>query len=245
MRALGTRTSFYLWIAVAMSVTAFAGFSFTYFEPLFRGEYPRVSPLVHVHGWTFFAWYLLLPAQAGLIRMRRVSIHRAIGLSSVMLGFLMILVGLIVSTVRIDMARAPDGDPFWKLMGLPIFSIWVLFTLFYAAAVYRRRRPREHKRFIVLASAVALSAATFRILVRILGFEPWVAIAGCLTPVLFIFAGMIHDSRRGRATRGVYLHGVLAMIGLIGGAFVLVMTPGGQFVERGLAWVGRLLRPLY
>lgn len=64
MRAPGTRTSFYLWIAVAMSVTAFAGFSFTYFEPLFRGEYPRVSPLVHVHGWTFFAWYLLLPAHA-------------------------------------------------------------------------------------------------------------------------------------------------------------------------------------
>jgi hypothetical protein len=32
----------------------------TYFGPLFRGAYPEVSPLAHVHGWSFFGWYLLL-----------------------------------------------------------------------------------------------------------------------------------------------------------------------------------------
>ena len=27
---------------------------------MIAGEYPKVSPTVHLHGWTFFAWYLLL-----------------------------------------------------------------------------------------------------------------------------------------------------------------------------------------
>ena len=59
---------FYLFMALALALTAFGGFSVTYFGPLARGAYPDVSQTVHVHGWTFFAWYLLLPLQAGLVR---------------------------------------------------------------------------------------------------------------------------------------------------------------------------------
>jgi hypothetical protein len=44
----GQRGSFYLWLSLAMSVTAFYGFWFTYFEPLRQGAYPQVSPMVHV-----------------------------------------------------------------------------------------------------------------------------------------------------------------------------------------------------
>ena len=102
------RRSLFLWIAVAMSCTVFVGFWFTYFGPLFRDAYERVSPLVHVHGWTFFAWYLLLTAQAGLIRSGQVATHRALGLASTLLATVMITVGLIVSTVRIDMALGPE-----------------------------------------------------------------------------------------------------------------------------------------
>jgi hypothetical protein len=83
-----TRESFYLWIAIAMSVTAFLGFSFTYFRPLYRGEFRHLSKTVHVHGWSFFAWYLLLPAQAALIRARQVKVHRALGISSAVFGLL-------------------------------------------------------------------------------------------------------------------------------------------------------------
>src|SRR5688572_379219 len=201
------RDVFYLWLALSMTTTAFVGFWFTYFGPLFRGAYPEVSPLVHVHGWTFFAWYLLLPAQAGLIRTGRVAAHRTIGLASIALGALMIAAGLIVSAVRIDMASGPNGDPFWQLMGVPIFAIWILFGVFYTAAMYLRRRPADHKRFIVLASAVALSAATFRILVRLFGFAPWVAIAGCLAPLAFILTAMVHECRRVHSVSPVYLYG--------------------------------------
>ena len=80
-----SRDPFFFWLTVATSFSAFLGFFFTYFSPIIAGEYPDVSPPVHIHGWSFFAWYLLLPLQAGLIRSRRISVHRALGVASVAL----------------------------------------------------------------------------------------------------------------------------------------------------------------
>lgn len=242
---LQRRSSFYLMITSAMTCTVFLGFSLTYFGPMARGVYPDVSPLVHIHGWTFFAWYVLLPLQAGLIRSRKVSIHRTLGLASAGLGALMITVGLIVSLVQIDRARAPDGDPFWQLLGVPIFGVWLLFTVFYLEAMRRRRRVEDHKRLIILASAVALSAATFRIIVRITGFGTWIAIIGMLVCVTFPLVGIIDDRRRQRGIHPIYAWGVTATVLVIGGSFLLGVTPGGGMVEQGLGWAGRLLSPLY
>jgi hypothetical protein len=243
--ATSPRSPFYLMITSAMTCTMFLGFSFTYFGPMARGVYPDVSPMVHVHGWTFFAWYLLLPLQAGLIRLRKVAIHRTLGLASVALGALMIAVGLVVSLVQIDLARAPDGNPFWQLMGVPIFGVWILFTVFYVEAIRRRKRVEDHKRLIILASAAALSAATFRIVVRVAGFGIWVAIIGMLAAVIFPLIAMIHDRQRQAATHPVYAWGVAAMVAMIVATFLLHVTPGGDMIEDGLAQVGRILRPLY
>lgn len=239
------RNSFYLLMAVLMSGTVFTGFSFTYFEPLFRGVYPEVSPLVHMHGWTFFLWYLLLPLQAGLIRSGNVAVHRALGLASIMLGVLMVLVGLVVSVVQIHMAQMPNADPFWQLMGVPIFCIWGLFTIFYVEAIRRRRRLEEHKRLILLASAVPISAASFRILVQFVEFGTGVAVVGCLLPVLFPLAAIINDRQSSRTMHPVYLRGVPVMVLVIGGSFLLGVAPGGELAEQSLARLGRALMPWY
>lgn len=238
------RDPFYLWVAVAMMCTVSLGFSFTYFGPLFRGAYPDVPAIVHVHGWSFFAWYLLLIVQAGLVRSGRVTIHRTLGLASTALAAVMIGVGLIVATVRVDMALG-DPDPFWSFMALPIFSIWVLFTALYAAAIHRRRHPSIHKRLMLLAAAAPLGAATFRILTRFVAYSRWVAVIGTLAPIVFVFAAMIHDHRRMRRVSPIYLSGAAAILGVVGGTFLLVVTPGWDVANQGVAWLGRLLRPLY
>lgn len=245
MAAPRQRNPFYLWMAVAMSCTVFTGFWFTYFGPLSRGAYPDVSPMVHVHGWTFFAWYLLLPLQAGLIRSGNVTVHRTLGLASIALGALMVGVGLLVSLVRIHLAQGPDADPFWQLLAVPIFWIWVLFTVFYVEAIRRRRRSEEHKRLILLAGAVPLSAAIFRILVRFVEFGTGVSVIACLLPVLFPLAAMIHDRRKSPAMHPVYLWGIPAMVLVIGGSFLFGDVPGGKLTIRGLAWLGGALMPLY
>jgi hypothetical protein len=157
----------------------------------------------------------------------------------------MIIVGLIVSAVQVDLARRPAGNPFWQVMAVPIFSIWVLFTTFYAAAMLRRRNRFEHRQFVILASAVALAAATFRVLVRVWDFTSVTAVAGCLVPVVFVWIAMLYDFRRRAQISRIYVVGSVAMIVVIGSAFVLSLTPGSGSIENGIAWFGNVVNPLY
>jgi hypothetical protein len=239
------RRSFYLWIALAMCATVVFGFWFTYFGPLFSATYPPVRPIVHVHGWSYFLWYVLFATQAALIRSGRTSTHRTLGVASTALATVTIAVGLIVSTVRVEEALGPDGDPFWKLMGLPIFSIWILFTAFCIAAFRRRRHAPDHKRLMLLASSVALAAATFRIVVQFLGLEWWTAIVGTMTPILFIVAAVIHDYRSTRSVHRIYAWGLPVTAGVIGGTFLLGLMPEVAFLEQAVGSIGRQLKPLY
>jgi hypothetical protein len=239
------RRSTYIWIAAGMNLTMVFGFWGTYFDPMLRGVYPEASPLLHLHGWTFFAWYPLLLAQTALVGARRIGIHRMLGWSVAGLAPLMIGVGLIVSAVRVHLTMKAGGDPFWDFMGLPIFSIWVLFTIYLTAAILRRRRTAEHKRFMVLASAVALSAGTTRIVFLFVGFSPWSAAAGMLASLVFVIVAMMDDIRGQGRIHPVYAWGAMAMVCVIGGACLLVMTPGGDIAKLGVAWLGGVLRPLY
>lgn len=228
-----------------MSCTVAVGFWFTYFGLLLRSEYPQGPVIIHLHGWSFFAWYILLIVQAGLIRFRKVKFHRTLGLASIGLGAIMIICGLIISTVRVHLALGADGDPFWKLNALPIFFVWLLFTGFYVAAIYYRWSKDAHKRLILLASAIALSAATFRIAVQFFGFEQWIVILGFFGFILFILAGIIYDFKSIGKVHPAYLWGMLMSVVLVGGAFFATMGLGGSALERGVAWVGQMLMPLF
>lgn len=237
--------TFHFWMAVAISAAAFLGFSFTYFGPLLRGEYPSVSPVVHVHGWSFFAWYLLYPLQAGLVRARHLGLHRTLGAASVALAVVMVLTGLVVVGVRVEAAQASGASPFWQLMGPGVFSTLILFTAFYLAALHNRRRGAYHKRFIVLASAGALGAATFRILGSLIGFGPSTAVLGILAPNIFVVVAMIHDALREGGVHRVYRYGLPISIAVEAGMMLAVPTPVGTALNAGLAWLGRVLGFLY
>ena len=110
--------SSYFWLCLALSATVFYGFSITYFQPMLAGAYPESSTTVHVHGWTFFLFYLLLPLQACLIRARRVAWHRALGTLSLGLAAAMIGTGMVVIGTQMNLSLQPDGSPFWQGMGL-------------------------------------------------------------------------------------------------------------------------------
>lgn len=244
LAVVAPRRATYFWIAMGMIVTMFAGFYFTYFGPLARGTYPEVSPLVHLHGITFVAWYMLLAVQAALVRARAVRLHRMLGLATIVFGALMIVVGFVVSVVRVEDGVGPDADPFWAFMALPIFAIWLLFTGFYVAAIVYRHRPAEHKRFMLLASAAALSAATFRVVGFTIGTTTMLNVLGFLLPTVFIFIAMFDEYRQRQRVHRVYLTGLALTYGLLALAFWLVANPGNQ-VQMALASVGRAVRPIY
>jgi hypothetical protein len=238
------RASSYLWLCVATSFVAFFGFSFTYFGPGLAGEYPEVSPTVHVHGWTFFLWYLLLPLQAWLVASRRVSLHRSLGYASIALAVAMTFTGLIVIGTQMDLARQPDGSPFWRFLGPGVFTTLVLFVVFYGLALRFRRKRELHKRMMLLASTGALGAAGFRILMEVIP-GPVAGVAGILLPNVIILAAIFLELRRGEGVHPVYRWGLPISVLAEGAVIFLTPTPAGQALSSALAWLGVVLAPLY
>ncbi len=245
MSKVSRRAKHYLWLCLSTSFIAFLGFSFTYFGPLFAGEYPDVSPTVHLHGWTFFLWYLLLPLQAGLISARRFRLHQKMGYSSIALAIAMTVTGLVVIGVQMELAQQPDGPPFWQFLGPGVFTTLVLFVVFYTLAVRFRRKREIHKRLMLLASTGALGAAGFRVLGQVIGFGAAAGVGGILLPNVIIVAAILIELRRGEGIHTVYRWGLPLSILAEGGVILATPTAAGQVLSTALAWLGTVLGVLY
>lgn len=87
------RSPFYMLITIAISYTAFWGFTYTYFSPVIAGTYPDVSPTLHIHGWSFFLWYLIVPLQALLMVTGHWRLHITLGSASLVLAAAFFLPG--------------------------------------------------------------------------------------------------------------------------------------------------------
>lgn len=235
--------NFFLWNAVAIAATVFAGFWFTYFGPLMEGDREPSAPAVHVHGLTFFAWYALLVVQSALARSRRISLHRTLGGLSVLLAALMTATGLLVVGVRMEDALQ-TGDPFWSASGPAVFATLVLFVAFYVAAIRMRRRPDWHKRLMIVASVGGMGAATFRLCMVLIGpgSAMWL---GLLGSNLFIVAGMLRDKICDQRVHPAWWVGLSACVVLEAGSLLLTPTSLGLAVSHTLAAIGRMFDFLY
>lgn len=240
-----SRDRSYLWLCLAATAFTFTGFTVTYFGPIVAGAYPRVSPTVHLHGWSFFAWYLLLPLQAGLIAAKRTRIHRLLGYGSLALALVMFGTGLVVIGTQMRLAQAPDGDGFWRANGPAIGVTLILFVVCYALGLWYRRHREWHKRFLLLASAAGMGAAGFRIVMATAGFVPWASNVGILSTNALIIAAMLLEWRRGTGVHPAYRWGVPALILTEAGTMALTPTPVGAAIARMGASLGTLLAPLY
>ncbi len=239
------RETHYLWTALALSATAYLGFWFTYFGPNLRGTYPTAAPAVHLHGWSFFAWYLLLPLQAGLIQARRVRAHRTLGWSSLGLAVVMAATGTLVLGVQMAAAVASPEPTFWSAFGLMIFATLVLFMGFYTAALVLRRDRAAHKRLMLMAGAAGLGAAGFRIVLTLAGPVEWATPAGILATNVFILGGIAYDALREHRVHPAYWSGLAICVIVEVSAWLSVSTGVGQALARGLAWVGHTFAGLY
>ncbi|ESQ90162.1 hypothetical protein ABAC460_10450 [Asticcacaulis sp. AC460] len=186
------RDLFYPALALAISLTAFAGFAITYLGPLATRTYPDVSWAVHAHGIVYLGWCAFLPIQASLAR-RAFTVHRALGVGSLLLTTAMAFTGFLVIGVRVKAAVLGEGAQFWKAFGITIATGLVLFLGFYLAALLNRHRPDWHKRLMISAAATVIAAATWRLWVAAIGFQDWAMPAALMSTKVFIVAGMIHD----------------------------------------------------
>jgi hypothetical protein len=153
---------FYAGMAVLVAAIVFAGFARTYYLKDLFGR-PALRPLLHLHGFLFTCWFLLLLGQVTLVAAKRVDIHRRLGVAGAALASLMVIVGPIVAIHAAMSGPGPRGElPPLVFLAIPLSDILV-FAILVAGGFYFRRQSPTHKRLMLLATIAILPPAIARL----------------------------------------------------------------------------------
>jgi hypothetical protein len=159
-----TRRTFYVVLAVFMTVLVGVGFWPSYYGPLVRGA-AQAPVVLHIHGVIFIGWMALLISQTTLAARGKLRAHRALGSIGIGYGVVLWLLGLLVSFVAPVMhvnAGEWTVDEAATFLPIPLGDM-VLFGGFFAAAVAYRDKSEIHKRLMVMATIAVVFAAAFRL----------------------------------------------------------------------------------
>lgn len=141
---------------LGLLLLAAAGFWPTYLAaPRVEGDWH-----VHLHGVAMFCWMGLLIAQAGLVRARRLSTHRALGRVSFGLVPVIVVSTLLLAHYRMRQGLNVDLLYFFYVQ----VSLLAVFVASYALAIANRRRPAIHARYMVCAALTLVDPIVARIL---------------------------------------------------------------------------------
>jgi uncharacterized membrane protein YozB (DUF420 family) len=212
--------------ALIAALIAFVGFAPTYY---LKGAFgaPELRALVHVHGLVMTLWVLLFFAQVSLVALRRVALHRRLGMAGAVLAAIVVIVGI---ATAIDSARrgVSPGPPPLVFLAIPI-GVALVFGVFVGAAVLLRRRSDWHKRLMLLASIAILTPAIARLPIEAV-HAGGIVLFFALTDLLAI-ACAAYDAARNRRLHPAFGWGTLGLILAQVGMLVLA----GSSVWMGIA----------
>jgi hypothetical protein len=154
---------FYAWVAIGPALIVFIGFARTYFlKGLFNT--PRLPLLLHLHGAVLTLWFVVFFVQTQLVSMRRVDLHRRLGIFAAALAILVIIVGGVVAVHASRRGYLANPNSMRDIRGLAILCGFLSdFSLFVGLALYFRRRADFHKRLMLLGTCSILAPAISRV----------------------------------------------------------------------------------
>lgn len=143
----------------AFLAAAFVSFWPTYFVRI--GEIP--SWRVHAHGALMLAWFLLLIAQAWLIRSQRRPWHRVLGKTSFALVPLIVVSSVVVEHASLlrDGAKISTESLFFAYL---IVALLLTFVVAFTMAMVHRKNMALHMRYMICTSLAMLDPVFARIL---------------------------------------------------------------------------------
>ena len=167
IRAWTSEHRFYLGFATFIAAAVFLGFARTFFLrhwfPSWTASHAAPEVFFAIHGLVYAAWFALFIAQVALVGTRRIRLHRQIGWLGTGVAIAAVILGFWGSLIA---ARRPTGFidvPISPLVFLVVpLSLLLLFSIFVALAILRRRDAQMHKRCMVLASLSLVEAAVGR-----------------------------------------------------------------------------------
>jgi hypothetical protein len=224
----GLRSWFYVWMAGAAVLVAFAGFAPTFWLQLPAGTFVG-SPMLHLHGLLFSGWTVYFLAQTVIAARGQIARHRAWGLLGISLATMMVCVGIAAADEALIRRLAAGYGDRARAFHIAAISLIALFGALVAAAIATVTRPEVHKRLMLLSTAAVIPPAIARVFFAINagvapglrpGLGPPRTIESILAPTLvadlFIVAGIVHDWRTRGRPHPAYLIG--------GGAIVAVQV---------------------
>ncbi|MBN9504832.1 MAG: hypothetical protein J0I69_02305 [Altererythrobacter sp.] len=162
----------YVFMAALFVATALVGFvpdSIKQVAAVNAGERPAFPVILHVHAVLMGAWLLLLLVQTGLAATGRQALHMKLGLTAfALLPAIVAASYLLVSASFASLWSAPvdlrETKIFASNVLLSQIRIGLLFPLLVGWALLARRRDSGlHKRLMILATVLPLSAGIDRI----------------------------------------------------------------------------------
>lgn len=215
---------FFVWMAGACVVVAFAGFAPTYWLQLPAGTFAG-SPLLHLHGLLFSAWTLFFLAQTIFAARGRLDRHRAWGLLGISLATAMVFVGVATADQGLRNRLAAGFGDRARAFHVASASMIALFAVLVFIAIANVRRPEVHKRLMLLATVSVLPPAIARLFFAVSvgigpglrpGLGPPRTIESVLAPSFiadaFILAGAVYDWRARGRPHPAYLLGGAAIV---------------------------------
>lgn len=140
------------------------GFWKTYFSVIFDGP----DRAHHFHGLAMLAWVLLLINQGWLARTRNFELHRLTGKLSYGLAPLVVISGILVTYFNIGRVEDPLRPFMLSIFHLGLYSV-LSFVILYGLAMYHRRDPQYHARYMITTALVFLVPGLSRTFGNLLG----------------------------------------------------------------------------
>jgi hypothetical protein len=178
----------FLIAAIGFPLLVFIGYFKSYYFSAFFDVKPVANALVHMHGIVMSIWVLYFVAQVALIRSKNVKLHMSMGMAGIALAALVVIVGLATAyDAQLVRGAAPPGADPHEFFILPVGDM-LLFVVYFAGAIYYRKRPLEHKSLMLMTAINFAPAALFRIPIVPESFTLWFAFG---IPVLLAILGLV------------------------------------------------------
>lgn len=234
------KPSFYFSMTLVLAFFVFAGFGMTYWFPMASGTFPPAPPVVHLHGWVFSGWMVLLVVQAALVNMRNIALHRSLGTFGIALATAVLFMGATITVLGLKggVSRAAPTPDFFDAMYLSFMAIagfGILFTL----AMRNVRRPEAHKRLMLFAILPLMPPGINRFYMVPFGLDAIPVLPLYLTLAALAGAILVHEWRS---------TGTIGKYSMIGAGWMLmqmtlhVPVAGSETFLEFCQWVAGMVR---
>jgi len=144
------------------------------FYHTYTSEFPNFknkTTTIHIHGALLMMWLILLIVQPLLINKGKAQLHRTIGKVSYILGPLIIISLFLIGKGGYE--RSLGIVPEQEILGVMVLDIrgFLSFAIFWALAMFYRKDPASHMRYMIATGILAIGPGVGRGLTFGFGIE--------------------------------------------------------------------------